>query len=81
MENLDLLILEHLLDMRGKIDQTAEDARVLKAGVATVEAKLGTVLQHLGHFASSIALQKASFDRLTERMERMEKRLDLAAAP
>ena len=77
MENVENIILEHLRHMRQKIDQVADDMREVKHCLATVEATQGTILQHTGHLASSIAQQQVSFDRMSERIEHIEKRLQL----
>ncbi|MDD5324658.1 MAG: hypothetical protein PHR71_05025 [Polaromonas sp.] len=81
MENIESLVLEHLRAMRGKIDQIADDMREVKQRLSTVEATQGTILQHVGHLATTMAQQQLSFDRLAERVERIEQRLDLAATP
>lgn len=80
MENVENIILEHLRHMRHKIDQMADDMREVKHRLATVEATQGTILQHTGHLASSIAQQQVSFDRMSERIEHIEKRLQLTNA-
>jgi uncharacterized coiled-coil protein SlyX len=54
--------------------------REVKHRLATVEATQGTILQHTGHLASSIAQQQVGFDRMSERIERIEKRLQPANA-
>ena len=77
MENVDNIILEHLRYMRGKIDQMSEDMRDVKHRLATVESSQGSIMQHVGHLATSIAQQQLSFDRLSDRVEHMERRLQL----
>jgi phage shock protein A len=77
MENVDNLIIEHLRAMRSSIDQIAADVREVKHRLTLVEATQGTTLQHIGHLSTSIAQQQVSFDRMTERVERMESRLEL----
>ena len=77
MENVDNLVLEHLRHMRTKIDQISEDMREVKHRLATVESSQGSIMQHVGHLATSIAQQQISFDRLTDRIEHMERRLQL----
>lgn len=57
MENVENIMLEHLRHMRQRIDQTADDMREVKYRLATIEATQGTILQHTGHLASSIAQQ------------------------
>lgn len=80
MENVENIMLEDLRHMRQRIDQTADDMREVKHRLATVEATQGTILQHTGHLASSIAQQQVSFDRKSERIEHIEKRLQLTNA-
>ena len=80
MESVGNTIIEHLRHMREKIDQVASDIREVKHRLATVEATQGTILQHTGHLASSIAQQQVSFDRMSERIERIETRLQLTNA-
>jgi predicted DNA-binding protein len=70
--------LEHLRAMRSRIDQVAEDVREIKHRVATLESGQGTITLALGHVQQSIAGQQVSFDRLTERVERVERRLEIA---
>ncbi|MFT4243416.1 MAG: hypothetical protein QM569_14180 [Acidovorax sp.] len=77
MENVNNLVIEHLRAMRGSIDQIAADMREVKHRLALVEASQGTTLQHIGHLSTSIAQQQVSFDRMSERVERMETRLEL----
>lgn len=80
MENLENIMLKHLPHMRQRIDQTADDMREVKQRLASTEATQGTILQHTGHLASSIAQQQVSFDRMSERIEHIEKRLQLTNA-
>ena len=79
MDNSDNIILEHLRHIRGTIDQVAGDVREVKHRLATVEATQGTILQHTGHLASSIAQQQVSFDRMSERIQQIERRLQLSS--
>ena len=77
VDNVENLILEHLRAVRGRLDQVADDVREIKGRLATVEATQGTLLQHMGHLASGIAQQQVSFDKLVDRIERIESRLEL----
>ena len=77
MEKVDNTILEHLRHMRGKIDQMSEDMREVKHRLTTVESSQGSIMQHVEHLATSIAQQQLSFDRLSDRVEHMERRLQL----
>lgn len=77
MENVNNLV--HLRAMRSSIDQISSDVREVKHRLASVEATQGTILSHIGHLSTSIAQQQASFDRLAERVERIEHRLEIQA--
>lgn len=57
MDNVDNIIIEHLRAMRGKIDQIADDVREVKQRLFTAEATQGTILQHIGHLATTMAQQ------------------------
>ncbi len=77
MENVENLILEHLRAIRADVGAVKEDVRELKSRIANLEAGQATMLQHLGHQASVSAQQHVSYDRIIERIERIEKRLEL----
>jgi uncharacterized coiled-coil protein SlyX len=76
-ENVENLLLEHLRAIRGDVADIKVDVRELKNRVTTLEAGLATLMQQIGHMAGSLAQQQASFDRMVERVERIERRLDL----
>lgn len=79
-ETLEILVLEQLRLIRADQASMKADLREVKSRLATLEAGQGTMLQHLGHQASSIAQLQVSFDRIGERVERIERRLELADA-
>ena len=76
VENVENIILEHLRAMRGDITEIKDDVRELKGRMANLEAGQATMLQQLGHQASVSAQQHVSYDRIVERVERIEKRLE-----
>lgn len=77
-ESTDNLILEHLKRFQAGQDRIERDLKEIKARLSTLEAGQGSVLQHIGHLASSIASQQVSIDHLSERIDRVEHRLELA---
>lgn len=77
-ESIDNLILEHLKRFQAGQDRIERDLREIKTRLSTLEAGQGSVLQHIGHLASSIASQQVSIDHLSERIDRVEHRLELA---
>ena len=62
----DSLVLVYLRRIDAKVDRLIDDVNDLKAGVSSVEENLAGVHRHI--------------DRLEVRVERIERRLDLADA-
>ncbi|MHB1201252.1 MAG: hypothetical protein ACYCZ6_17220 [Polaromonas sp.] len=77
MENVENIILEHLRAIRTDISAIKDDVRELKSRMTNLEAGQATMMQHLGHQASVSAQQHVSYDRIIERVERIEKRLEI----
>lgn len=71
MTETENIILEHLHHIRRAVDETREDARELKGRVGVLEQEVAQV--HV-----KIAEQSGRIDRLTEGVERIERRLELA---
>ena len=76
-ESIDNLILEHLKRFQAGQDRIERDLKEIKSRLSTLEAGQGSVLQHIRHLASSIASQQVSIDHLSERIDRVEHRLEL----
>ena len=79
MEHVENLILEHLRAIRTGVAAIKDDVRELKSRVAHVEVGQATLLQHLGHNASMSAQRQLGYDRILERIEKIEKRLELTS--
>jgi chromosome segregation ATPase len=77
----DNLVLEHLRAIRADQTDMKGDIREIKSRLTTLENGQATIIQHLGHLSGSDAEQHASYDRLLERIERIEKRLEIADEP
>ena len=69
-ETLENLILEHLIHIRGRLDQVAEDLGTFKLGLSSLETQVAGL-----HGDNAIAHQR--MDRIESRLERIERRLDL----
>jgi hypothetical protein len=76
-ENIENLILEHLKRFQSGQDRIERDLKEIKARLSTLEAGQGSILQHIGHLASSIASQQVAIDHMSERIDRVEHRLEL----
>jgi len=77
-ENIENLILEHLKRFQAGQERIERDVKEIKARLSTLEAGQGSILQHIGHLSSSIASQQVSIDHMSERIDRIEHRLELA---
>jgi septation ring formation regulator EzrA len=52
----------------------------IKRRLANLEGDQASIIQHLGHLAAADAQQQLATDGLTERLVRIERRLDLRNA-
>ncbi|MCI0668716.1 MAG: hypothetical protein L0Y43_11760 [Methylococcaceae bacterium] len=76
-DNIENLILEHLRAIRAEMGSTKDDLREIKSRVTTLEAGQATIIQQIGHLTGMAAEQHVRYDRLLERIERLERRLDI----
>jgi hypothetical protein len=78
-DNLESLVLEFLRHIRGRVDQIGEDIIDLKHRMSSLESAMVGVKRELMHGDETDARQQASIDRVIERIERIERRLELLA--
>ena len=69
--DIDSLILEHLRHIRGRVDQLGEDMTIVKHRLTSLESQVA------GLHGDNAILQRR-MDGFETRMERIERRLDLA---
>lgn len=79
-EATDSLVLEHLRHIRASVDSLREDMREVKGRLTGVEAGLAAVRRDMGALAEADARIQGQLDRLSDRAERIEKRLGLIEA-
>lgn len=77
-ENVDNLILEHLRGMRSSQDRMEHELREIKNRITSVEAGVAGVRRDAAHDNDKIVQQQIGLDQLNERIERLEKRLELS---
>lgn len=80
IENVENLVLEQLRLIRSELASVKDDTREIKTRLAVVESGIASVRRDNGDFATTQAAQHLSYDRLADRVERIERRLDLADA-
>ncbi len=76
-ENVENLLLEHMKRFQATLERIENELRELKTRAANVESGLVSVMQHLGHQAATHASQQVSIDRMNDRLDRIERRLEL----
>ena len=76
-ESSENLVLEHLRHIRGRVDLIADDMKEVKFRLSSLESSLSLVRREIIVGDETGARQQASIDRIMERLERIEHRLDL----
>ncbi len=76
-DNIENLVLEQLRAIRADIASVKEDTREIKSRLIIVESGIASLRRDGGDFAASIADQHLRYDRLNDRIDRIEKRLEL----
>ena len=76
--DIENLVLEQLRAIIAEIASVKEDTREIKSRLIIVESGIASLRRDGGDFAASIADQHLSYDRLNDRIDRIEKRLELS---
>lgn len=79
MENVDNILIEHLRAIRADIGIIKEDVREVKTRLTHVESGIASLKRDSAHQYDEAASGNVRFDRLTERLEQLERRLNLAS--
>ena len=78
MNNTENLMLEHLKRFQAGQDRIERKLEDLTRRVGNLETGQAAITQHLGTLAAADAQQQVSIDGLNARLDRIERRLDLA---
>ena len=76
-DNIENLILEHLRAIRADVAETKADVREVKHRLTSLEGAVAGLRRDEAHLYGDVVDQHARYDRLVERVERIERRLDL----
>lgn len=79
-ENIENLILEHLKRFQSGQDRIDRKLEEINRRLSNLEAGQASIIQHLGNLAAADAQQQLAADNFDIRLERIEKRLELASA-
>ncbi len=77
MENVDNLIIEHLKRFQAGQDRIERKLEEVTRRLANLESGQASLIQHIGHLASVEAQQQVQADDFGQRLERIERRLEL----
>jgi hypothetical protein len=77
-EELASVTLEHLRHIRARVDQIGDDVTDLKLRMGGLEGAMVLVKREVAHGDETDIRQQLTLDRLAARLERIERRLDLA---
>ena len=78
-ENVENLILEHLKRFQASQERIERDIGEIKTRLANLESGQAAIMQHLTHLAAADAAQQVAIDNISERLNRIERRLELAS--
>ena len=76
-ENIDNLILEHLKALRLELAEVKADTSDMKSRLRGIDASLIDLRRNDLHGFEEVARQQVSIDQIVERLQRIEKRLEL----
>lgn len=74
--DIDNLVLEHLRHIRNRIDQVADDVTDLKHRMSSLESAMVSVKREVAHGDETDARQQVTLDKIIERLQRIERRLE-----
>jgi chromosome segregation ATPase len=77
-EPTENLILEHLKRFQAGQDRIERELKDIKGRLSQLDIGIASIRGDLAHLSGDQARQQISFDSLTERIERIERRLELA---
>lgn len=77
-DNIENLILEHLKAIRAEVASVKTDTREIRSRISSMESSLARVTRDESANYSEIIDNRHTMDKLKERIERIERRLELA---
>ncbi len=77
-DNTDNLILEHLKRLQGELAEARERDREILARLSHIEMGIARIARDEASNYAEIVEDRRAIDRLRERLERIERRLELS---
>jgi uncharacterized coiled-coil protein SlyX len=79
VEPIENLLLEHMKRFQSTLDRVERKQDEMIGRIANLEGAVATLMQHLGHLAAADAAQQLAIDNVNLRLDRIERRLELAS--
>lgn len=76
-DNIENIVLEHLRHIRNRVDQIADDMSDLKHRMSSLESAMVSVKHEVAHGDETDARQQVTIDKIIDRIQRIERRLEL----
>jgi outer membrane murein-binding lipoprotein Lpp len=76
-DNVENIILEHLLHIRSRVDQISDDMSDLKHRMSSLESAMVLTKHEIAHSDETDARQQMTLDKIIDRIQRIERRLEL----
>ena len=76
-DKVENIVLEHLRHIRSRVDQIADDMSDLKHRMSSLESAMVSVKHEVAHGDETDARQQVTLDKIIDRIQRIEKRLEL----
>jgi hypothetical protein len=77
-ETVENLMLEHLKRFQATLDRIERKLGEHTGRLANLEGGQAAIIQHLAHLAAADAAQQVASDNLSQRLDRIERRLELS---
>ena len=77
-DNVENLMLEHLKRFQATLDRIERTLNDHTARLGNLESGQSVIVQHLAHFSAADAVQQVAIDHINGRLDRIERRLELA---
>jgi len=77
-ENVENLIFEHLKRFQSTLERVERKQDEMARLLANLEGSVASIMQHLANLSAADAAQQIAIDNISMRLDRIERRLELA---
>ena len=77
-DTVENLMLEHLKRFQSTLDRMEHKYGEITNRLSNLESGQAMIIQHLSHLSTADATAQVAIDRMNERLDRIERRLELS---